>query len=178
MSKFPNPVRGYVPCPVCHTEATVHQVGEGRLMAEGEPTKNARNLGLKYYRCPNCGNSSMSKTVNNYIEGAMTETPQPDLTTLHNAEHDEAVSTASALEVTSESVELTGESMVAQTNNDKVESTDSTVANTPTHDKKNLMQRVLLLLGVLLFVVWLVRTMVKKKRLDTPNQEVTDVVTA
>ena len=68
MSKYPNPVRGYVPCPVCRNVATVHQVGEGRLIAEGEPPKNGRNVGLKYYRCPECGNSSMSKSINEYIE--------------------------------------------------------------------------------------------------------------
>lgn len=66
MSKQPNPVRGYVPCPVCASISTAHQVGEGKLIAEGEPPKNSRNLGLFYYRCPQCGNSSMSKSVNAY----------------------------------------------------------------------------------------------------------------
>ncbi|MGF1747727.1 hypothetical protein [Vibrio cionasavignyae] len=73
MSKVPNPVRGYVTCPVCSDTATVHMIGEGRLIAEGEPPKNPRNLGLLYYRCPNCGNSQMSKSVNQYIDDHMTE---------------------------------------------------------------------------------------------------------
>ncbi|MCF9512982.1 hypothetical protein J8A90_23475, partial [Vibrio parahaemolyticus] len=50
MSKHPNPIRGHVSCPVCHTASTVHRVGEGKLIAEGEPTKNGRNLGLLYYK--------------------------------------------------------------------------------------------------------------------------------
>lgn len=65
-----NPVRGHVPCPVCQTTATVHQVGEGRLLEGGELPKNIRNLGLLYYRCPECGNSSVSKRVDAYIRDA------------------------------------------------------------------------------------------------------------
>ncbi|WP_240205367.1 hypothetical protein [Vibrio sp. CyArs1] len=73
MSKVPNPVRGYVTCPVCSETATVHMIGEGKLLSEGEPPKNPRNLGLLYYRCPNCGNSQMSKSVNQYITDHMSE---------------------------------------------------------------------------------------------------------
>ncbi|MFA0486988.1 MULTISPECIES: hypothetical protein [Vibrio] len=72
-----NPVRGHVSCPVCQTTATVHQVGEGRLMAGGEPPKNSRNLGLLYYRCPDCGNSSVSKRVDAYIREAQTNAQTP-----------------------------------------------------------------------------------------------------
>ncbi len=45
MSKaFANPVRGAVRCPVCSSLSTVHQVGEGKLIAEGEPPKTAVTL--------------------------------------------------------------------------------------------------------------------------------------
>ncbi|MBM4926983.1 hypothetical protein HYO35_15475 [Vibrio parahaemolyticus] len=73
MSKHPNPIRGHVSCPVCHTASTVHRVGEGKLIAEGEPTKNGRNLGLLYYKCPNCGNSPMSKSINAFVESNMVD---------------------------------------------------------------------------------------------------------
>jgi len=73
MSKHPNPVRGHVSCPVCSSAATVHRVGEGKLIAEGEPTKNGRNLGLLYYKCPDCGNSPMSKSINAFVESNMVE---------------------------------------------------------------------------------------------------------
>ncbi|HDM8070791.1 hypothetical protein [Vibrio harveyi] len=66
MSKTPNPTRGYVPCPVCSRISTVHMVGEGKMIDTGETVKNGRNLGLLYYKCPSCGNSSMSKTVSDY----------------------------------------------------------------------------------------------------------------
>ncbi|CAK2315901.1 hypothetical protein L3V35_12365 [Vibrio sp. L5-1] len=72
-----NPVRGHVSCPVCQTTATVHQVGEGRLIAGGEPPKNSRNLGLLYYRCPDCGNSSVSKRVDAYIREAQINAQTP-----------------------------------------------------------------------------------------------------
>lgn len=67
MAKYENPIRGYLSCPVCQSIATTHQVGEGQLIATGEPPKNNRNIGLMYYRCPECGNSSNSKKVTEYI---------------------------------------------------------------------------------------------------------------
>ncbi|MEZ9191582.1 hypothetical protein AB4133_20000 [Vibrio sp. 10N.286.52.F8] len=68
MAKYENPVRGYIACPVCQSAATTHQVGEGQLIASGEPPKNSRNIGLMYYRCPECGNSSNSKRVTEFIK--------------------------------------------------------------------------------------------------------------
>ncbi|HCG6382938.1 TPA: hypothetical protein NJ199_002991 [Vibrio parahaemolyticus] len=73
MSKHPNPIRGHVSCPVCQSPSTVHRVGEGKLIAEGEPTKNGRNLGLLYYKCPSCGNSPMSKSINAFVETNMVD---------------------------------------------------------------------------------------------------------
>ncbi|MCC4863307.1 hypothetical protein [Vibrio splendidus] len=73
MSKTPNPTRGYVSCPVCSRASTVHMVGEGKLIDTGETVKNGRNLGLLYYKCPSCGNSSMSKTVSDYCSEHMQE---------------------------------------------------------------------------------------------------------
>ncbi|WP_447079399.1 hypothetical protein [Vibrio alginolyticus] len=73
MSKHPNPIRGHVSCPVCQSPSTVHRVGEGKLIAEGEPTKNGRNLGLLYYKCPSCGNSPMSKSINTFVEANMVD---------------------------------------------------------------------------------------------------------
>ena len=73
MSKHPNPIRGHVSCPVCSSASTVHRVGEGKLIAEGEPTKNGRNLGLLYYKCPSCGNSPMSKSINAFVESNMVD---------------------------------------------------------------------------------------------------------
>jgi hypothetical protein len=48
-------------------------VGEGKLIDTGETVKNGRNLGLLYYKCPSCGNSSMSKTVSDYCSEHMQE---------------------------------------------------------------------------------------------------------
>ncbi|WP_404973463.1 hypothetical protein [Vibrio campbellii] len=82
MSKTPNPTRGYVPCPVCSRVSTVHMVGEGKLIETGETVKNGRNLGLLYYKCPSCGNSSMSKTVSEYCSEHLQESA--DLLPLKN----------------------------------------------------------------------------------------------
>ncbi len=74
MSKYPNPVRGYVSCPICQSAATAHQVGEGKLIATGEAPKNSRNIGTYYYKCPQCGNSSISNKVHEYIEAHKVDT--------------------------------------------------------------------------------------------------------
>lgn len=76
MPKHPNPVRGYCRCPVCSAVSTVHQVGEGQLIATGEPPKNSRNIGLQYYKCPDCGNSAISKRIDSYITDNIEETAE------------------------------------------------------------------------------------------------------
>ncbi|MGF1774313.1 hypothetical protein L4C42_18640 [Vibrio wakamikoensis] len=105
MSKTPNPVRGYVPCPVCSSTATVHMVGEGRLIDSGETVKNGRNLGLLYYKCPSCGNSSMSKTVSGYCTDNMTETADALKALSDKVEPTVSESVESTVEPTVESVE-------------------------------------------------------------------------
>ncbi|WP_454442806.1 hypothetical protein [Vibrio bathopelagicus] len=107
MSKTPNPTRGYVSCPVCSRASTVHMVGEGKLIDTGETVKNGRNLGLLYYKCPSCGNSSMSKTVSDYCSEHMQES-------------------VAQLPVLNEVVELTEDEptiIEAQTNTDSTEMT-------------------------------------------------------
>lgn len=52
-----NPAKGFIYChmPDCSHIATVHAVGEHRIMSEGSPPKNKRNTGRLYYNCPSCG---------------------------------------------------------------------------------------------------------------------------
>ncbi len=52
-----NPVKGFVRChmPNCGQVATVHAVGEHRIITEGNPPRNKRNTGRLYYNCPSCG---------------------------------------------------------------------------------------------------------------------------
>ncbi len=69
MSK--NPVRGYITCPVCESASTVHQIGEGKLIESGELPNNPRNLGKMYYKCPKCGNASMSKSTHDFVVANM-----------------------------------------------------------------------------------------------------------
>jgi hypothetical protein len=160
MSKYPNPVRGYVTCPVCHTESTVHQVGEGRLIAEGEPPKNSRNLGLMYYRCPHCGNSSLSKSVHEYIETSMyaeASTVKPVPETYSGLVSGEEASEPET--VLSEPVQCV-ESTEKQHEQHTALTSDSKVANTP--DYPPVIKRVLLGLGLMLFLVWSVKNLMKR----------------
>lgn len=52
-----NPIKGYVRChmPDCEHLASVHAVGEHRILQDGQPPKNKRNTGRLYYNCPSCG---------------------------------------------------------------------------------------------------------------------------
>ncbi|OIN23730.1 hypothetical protein [Vibrio barjaei] len=120
--KTPNPVRGYVDCPVCQSAATVHMVGEGRMIDTGEPPKNSRNLGKLYYRCPECGNSSVSNKVNEYCVDHMRDTSEKP-----QALPDKVETLDSTVELTVEpTVEPTVELTVEPTVDEVVESTDST----------------------------------------------------
>ncbi|MGI2788774.1 hypothetical protein [Vibrio fluvialis] len=163
MSKHPNPVRGFVPCPVCQTVSTVHQVGEGKLMAEGEPPKNGRNLGLKYYRCSRCGNSSMSKSVNEYVENHMAEHESDLLTTVV----DDAL--------TVESVEQVVPVEVSQGKVDSTELTEPESKKTPVTQKPFFtVKRVLMVLGVLLALLWAVRMLMPKPELKEAGNVATE----
>ncbi|EMW3081372.1 hypothetical protein [Vibrio cholerae] len=183
MSKHPNPIRGHVRCPVCSTPSTVHRVGEGKLIAEGEPTKNGRNLGLHYYRCPNCGNSAMSKTIDSYIVEHMvsdesqltamstelTETvqlleiePQPDVLTV---------------DLVDSSVDVLLANEMREPSNDAVVSALSTVDPTVKTPVEPLpfftVKRALALLSALIFLVWMLSKLLPKKQPEAqPNANV------
>ncbi|MDE1210804.1 hypothetical protein [Vibrio aestuarianus] len=177
MSKYENPVRGVVRCPVCVSLSTVHQVGEGKLMAEGEPPKNGRNLGLKYYRCPKCGNSSMSKSVNEYVDKHMAT----DESALLEREVSALPVSVEALEVTeptvNDSVETVESLLVEESSTDKVESVIETELSTDTPPVKIqpffTVKRVLMVLGVLLACLWAVRLLLPKPQ----PEESTDATT-
>ncbi|OEE40762.1 hypothetical protein [Vibrio ordalii] len=177
MSKYENPVRGVVHCPVCVSLSTVHQVGEGKLIAEGEPPKNGRNLGLKYYRCPKCGNSSMSKSVDEYVDKHMAT----DESALLEREASALPVLVEALDVTeltvSDSIETVEPLRVEESSTDRVES----IIETETPTDKPLVEirpfvtvkRVLMVLGVVLACLWAVRLLLPKPQ----PEESTDATT-
>ena len=109
MSKTPNPTRGYVSCPVCSRASTVHMVGEGKMIDTGETVKNGRNLGLLYYKCSSCGNSSMSKTVSDYCSEHMQEsvTQLPVLNEVVELELTEDEPTVIEAQTNTDSTEMT-----------------------------------------------------------------------
>ncbi|WP_367989841.1 hypothetical protein AB2S62_21770 [Vibrio sp. NTOU-M3] len=165
-NRYPNPVRGAISCPVCSSASTVHQVGEGQLLATGEPTKNARNLGLFYYRCTECGNSSISKKVNDWIiENKVDST---DL--LKRNEQDANLNQDIGSVLTENEDELTVEKKTSQTNNDKVQSTNSTVRE----NRGSLMNYLFITLGVFLLLIWVLRELkpiAKNKLTEDSNGE-------
>ena len=72
-----NPVKGFIRChmPDCGAIATVHAVGEHRIVTEGSPPKNKRNTGRLYYNCPCCGfQQGKGATFQAHIESNMKPT--------------------------------------------------------------------------------------------------------
>lgn len=159
MTKFTNPVRGHVPCPVCNTQSTVHQAGEGKLIATGEPPKSSRNLGLHYYRCPECGNSGLSKRINQYIETALNVEISVD---------DSELDTVEPLDFSVESVESVIEH---EASNGEVERVETSVDSTEQSEEaapqsialNPIVKRCLIGLGALIIVIWLIRQLMPKK---------------
>lgn len=170
MSKHPNPIRGHVSCPVCSSPSTVHRVGEGKLIAEGEPTKNGRNLGLLYYKCPSCGNSPMSKSINSFVESNMVESVDQ----LNTPESSDAVtneSDISTVEPVVETVESTDKPSLEQNEVVTVETPES---ESPMPVKKRVfpVKKVLAGLAIVALLLWAVRQLMPtKKATDEPSEQ-------
>ncbi len=171
MAKYDNPIRGYVRCPVCASGATVHQVGEGQLIATGEPPKNSRNVGLKYYRCPECGNSSISKKVNEFIESHQVS----DSTELLPLEASQSAVLEGELLTENQpkpETEVTGDDSVttetAQASQDNVSSGEVTEEKDGSEAGKTpgflTLKRVLIAFGLMLCIGWMVRQLMPKKK--------------
>ncbi|MFH0287307.1 hypothetical protein ACGRSR_06600 [Vibrio owensii] len=162
MSKHPNPIRGHVSCPVCSSPSTVHRVGEGKLIAEGEPTKNGRNLGLLYYKCPSCGNSPMSKSINSFVESNMVESVDqlntPELSDAVTNEND-----ISTVESVVETVESTDTPSLEQNEVVTVEVPES---ESPMPVKKRVfpVKKVLAGLAIVALLLWAVRQLIPTKK--------------
>ncbi|EGQ9097505.1 hypothetical protein R7P37_06320 [Vibrio sp. 431] len=169
MSKHPNPIRGHVSCPVCQSPSTVHRVGEGKLIAEGEPTKNGRNLGLLYYKCPSCGNSPMSKSINTFVETNMVDSVEQL-----------EVSDAVTIEAKSPTVEPVPET-VASTDTPSVEvieqveapSVESESEPVPTPVKKLPfpVKKVLAGIAFVALLIWAIRQLMPTKKPTEPDTE-------
>ncbi|ENP8307946.1 hypothetical protein ACT3QV_000329 [Vibrio alginolyticus] len=162
MSKHPNPIRGHVSCPVCSSASTVHRVGEGKLIAEGEPTKNGRNLGLLYYKCPSCGNSPMSKSINAFVETNMVDSVEQL-----------EVSDAVTIETESPTVEPVPET-VASTDTPSVETeqvTEAEPAPTPVKKPPFPVKKVLAGIAFVALLIWAIRQLMPTKKPTEPDTE-------
>lgn len=167
MAKVANPVRGYVTCPTCNLAATVHQVGEGKLMSLGEPPKNARNLGLLYYRCPECGNSATSKSVSEYVEKRM----KASADALEISEIGDKVTENEAVEPSALTVTEAVMPERDEASKDKALSAGVTepcpAAKVPFFSRK----RIVMLLSALIIVVWVCRKLTRKAEPEQPEAE-------
>ncbi|MGF1882060.1 hypothetical protein [Vibrio splendidus] len=163
MAKYENPVRGYISCPVCQSAATTHQVGEGQLIASGEPPKNSRNIGLMYYRCPECGNSSNSKKVTEFIKAhsvaELTEL-KPNLAEKGSVIESDLITEPNSIDA----IELTESVQVDEASKDAVSNrgeTDEKTENTPS---KFPFKRVITGLASVIFIIWAVSQLLPKPK--------------
>ncbi|HHC7378810.1 TPA: hypothetical protein ACN30Q_003029 [Vibrio parahaemolyticus] len=164
MSKHPNPIRGHVSCPVCHTASTVHRVGEGKLIAEGEPTKNGRNLGLLYYKCPNCGNSPMSKSINAFVESNMVDSVE-QLEVSDAVTIDAELPTVEPVPETVASIDTPSVDVIEQVNapSVEIESPTEPVA-TPVKKPPFPVKKVLAGIAFVALLIWAIRQLMPTKQ--------------
>ncbi|UQV21277.1 hypothetical protein [Vibrio sp. J383] len=172
MAKYENPVRGYIACPVCQSAATTHQVGEGQLIASGEPPKNSRNIGLMYYRCPECGNSSNSKKVTEFIKAhsvaELTEL-KPNSTEKGSVIESDLITESNPIDATelTELVQMDEASKDAVSNREITETvndekTENTLSKFP-------FKRVITGLASVIFIIWAVSQLLPKAPTEKPQ---------
>ncbi|MCQ8870086.1 hypothetical protein [Vibrio splendidus] len=172
MAKYENPVRGYIACPVCQSAATTHQVGEGQLIASGEPPKNSRNIGLMYYRCPECGNSSNSKKVTEFIKAnSVAELTELKLNPTEKGSVIESdlitePNPIDAIELT-ESVQMDEASKDAVSNREITETVDD--EKTEKTPSKFPYKRVITGLASVIFIIWAVSQLLPKASAEQPQ---------
>ncbi|GAB7221264.1 hypothetical protein VoSk93_04750 [Vibrio owensii] len=169
--KHPNPVRGYIQCPQCPEVATVHQVGEGELIATGNTPKNSRNIGLKYYKCPKCGNSSISKSCDEFINQNMhTEQPEPTLEPFKSNNKDELFN---ALESVKQDNPTTVIDVQAQASNDEALSgdvvTEQSVEPALKTQGNQTLKRIAIALALLAFALWSVSKLLPQQQEEKTN---------
>lgn len=167
-AKHPNPVRGYIACAVCSSPSTVHNVGEGKLIATGEPPKNGRNIGLMYSCCPKCGNTAPSKKGTEHIQAHKVDN-ESDLPVVVT-EVQPVVTEKPLLEGVLVTEELTEPEAVdtittqtAETSIDAVGSDDVTEPPPPTKKAKPWLKQVFILLGLFVFLAWSIRELMPKR---------------
>ncbi|EPM4850660.1 hypothetical protein ACTIRA_001140 [Vibrio parahaemolyticus] len=176
MSKHPNPIRGHVSCPVCHTASTVHRVGEGKLIAEGEPTKNGRNLGLLYYKCPNCGNSPMSKSINAFVESNMVESVE-QLEVSDAVTIDAELPTVEPVVETVVSIDTPSVEVIEQVNAPSVE-TELKTEPEPVKETPFPVKKVLAGIAFVALLIWAIRQLMPTKKPTEPESEQGETVNA
>lgn len=172
MAKYENPVRGYISCPVCQSAATTHQVGEGQLIASGEPPKNSRNIGLMYYRCPECGNSSNSKKVTEFIKAnsvAELSDLKPNSTEKGSVIESDLITEPNP----TDAIELTESVQVDEASKDEVSNREvtETVVTEKTESplSKFLFKRVFAGLASFIFIIWAVSQLLPKAPTEQPQ---------
>ncbi|WP_394142826.1 hypothetical protein [Vibrio chagasii] len=172
MAKYENPIRGYISCPVCQSAATTHQVGEGQLIASGEPPKNSRNIGLMYYRCPECGNSSNSKKVTEFIKAnsvAELGDLNPNSTEKGSVIESDLITEPNP----TDAIELTESVQVDEASKDEVSNREvtETVVTEKTESplSKFPFKRVFAGLASFIFIIWAVSQLLPKAPTEQPQ---------
>ncbi|EOX4797728.1 hypothetical protein ACIL2P_000597 [Vibrio alginolyticus] len=180
MSKHPNPIRGHVSCPVCQSPSTVHRVGEGKLIAEGEPTKNGRNLGLLYYKCPSCGNSPMSKSINAFVETNMVDSVEQlevsDTVTIET--ESPTVEPVPDIVASTDMPSIAADEPVEAPSVEAEQVTEPEPAPTPVKNPPFPVKKVLAGIAFVALLIWAIRQLMPTKKPTEPETEQGEPVNA
>ncbi|MFA0554122.1 hypothetical protein AB4538_25110, partial [Vibrio lentus] len=135
---------------------------------------NSRNIGLMYYRCPECGNSSNSKKVTEFIKAnSVTELTElkPNPTEKGSVIESDLITEPNAIEVSelTELVQMGEVSKDAVSNREVTETVaDEKTENTPS---KFPFKRVITGLASVIFIVWAVSQLLPKPKAPTEQPQ-------
>ncbi|HHG3129216.1 TPA: hypothetical protein ACPVW8_003397, partial [Vibrio parahaemolyticus] len=138
----------------------------GKLIAEGEPTKNGRNLGLLYYKCPNCGNSPMSKSINAFVESNMVDSVE-QLEVSDAVTIDAELPTVEPVAETVVSIDTPSVEVIEQVNAPSVETespTEPELVATPVKKPPFPVKKVLAGIAFVALLIWAIRQLMPTKQ--------------
>ncbi|NTU36564.1 hypothetical protein HLV51_19010 [Vibrio diabolicus] len=151
----------------------MHRVGEGKLIAEGEPTKNGRNLGLLYYKCPSCGNSPMSKSINAFVETNMVDSVEQlevsDTVTIEA--ESPTVEPVPETVASTDMPSITADEPVEAPSVESEQVTEPEPAPTPVKKPPFPVKKVLAGIAFVALLIWAIRQLMPTKKPTEPDTE-------
>ncbi|WP_140323102.1 hypothetical protein, partial [Vibrio parahaemolyticus] len=143
-------------------------------------TKNGRNLGLLYYKCPNCGNSPMSKSINAFVESNMVDSVE-QLEVSDAVTIDAELPTVEPVVETVASIDTPSVEVIEQVNAPSVETespTEPELVAMPVKKPPFPVKKVLAGIAFVALLIWAIRQLMPTKQPTEPESEQGETVNA